>query len=232
MKVLLLEDEESIRGFIRINLKRQGMEVIEADTGEEALVKAGLEGDIQIALLDVMLPTISGFEVCEQLRLQYPRMGIIMLTARSQEADKIRGLELGADDYVHKPFSPGELVARMKALSRRMNIEEMPDREPETGLGPIRFVPEERKLLKHEEEIQLTPTEYAIVKLLLERSNKSVSRDDILTEVWGRHYVGDLKIVDVNIRRLRQKIEEDPSNPVYIHTVWGYGYIWKRDSQP
>jgi DNA-binding response OmpR family regulator len=280
MRILLLEDEESIRGFVRINLKRNDMEVIEAETGEEALALAASEGPIDIALLDVMLPTISGFEVCEQLRSRYPRMGIIMLTAKSQEEDKIHGLELGADDYVQKPFSPGELIARIKSLYRRMK----PDAaEPEQEAGaaeegiaastegslevnaelitgpeavpyvqapstmqqmqapyvsfhqelrvePFRLSVAERKLWKSEKEIILTPTEWTLVRLLMERVGESVSRDHILTEVWGRYYVGDLKVVDVNIRRIRQKIEKNPSDPAFIETVWGYGYRWKRGS--
>lgn len=282
MRILLLEDEESIRGFVRINLKRNDMEVIEAETGEEAIALADTEGPIDIALLDVMLPTISGFEVCEQLRSQYPRMGIIMLTAKSQEEDKIHGLELGADDYVQKPFSPGELIARIKSLYRRMKPETAAtEREAvaaEDGIAaakegaaevnaaaadrheaatfapfaqqpiPIQQVPApyatifhqelrvepfrlsvaERKLWKQEKEIILTPTEWTLVRLLMERVGESVSRDHILTEVWGRYYVGDLKVVDVNIRRIRQKIEKNPSDPAFIETVWGYGYRWKR----
>jgi DNA-binding response OmpR family regulator len=281
MRILLLEDEESIRGFVRINLKRNDMEVIEAETGESALALADTEGPIDIALLDVMLPTISGFEVCEQLRTRYPRMGIIMLTAKSQEEDKIHGLELGADDYVQKPFSPGELIARIKSLYRRMKpqldeqeqeikaasegiaaSEEVYRSEAETmaaassaiygqrpiedplptiygngsfhqelHVNPFRLSVAERKLWKQGKEIILTPTEWTLVRLLMERVGESVSRDHILTEVWGRYYVGDLKVVDVNIRRIRQKIEKNPSDPAFIETVWGYGYRWKRGGE-
>ncbi|MCR2804524.1 response regulator transcription factor [Paenibacillus soyae] len=253
MRILLLEDEESIRGFVRINLKRNGMEVLEAERGEDAIACAEAEGPIDIALLDVMLPTIDGFEVCAKLRESYPRMGIIMLTAKSQEEDKIRGLELGADDYVQKPFSPGELIARIKSLYRRMNAEAQPS--PPQGLpsaaaapagagdgaasssspaelelvrDPFRLSIMERKLWKRDVEIILTPTEWTLVRLLMEHEGESVSRDRILTEVWGRYYVGDLKVVDVNIRRIRQKIETNPSDPSIIETVWGHGYRWKR----
>lgn len=267
MRILLLEDEESIRGFVRINLKRNDMEVTEAENGEDALALADSEGPFDIALLDVMLPTIDGFEVCEQLRAKYPRLGIIMLTAKSQEEDKIRGLELGADDYVQKPFSPGELIARIKSLHRRMHADAPPisQAEAESGgvgegsgggsaeqqvdsmsetagqsadkklyvereliSGRFRLSISERRLWKNEEEIILTPTEWTLVRLLMEREGESVSRDHILTEVWGRYYVGDLKVVDVNIRRIRQKIETNPSEPSVIETVWGYGYRWKR----
>lgn len=247
MRILLLEDEEAIRGFVRINLKRNEMEVTEAGDGETALALADSEGPFDIALLDVMLPTISGFEVCEQLRSKFPSMGIIMLTAKSQEEDKIHGLELGADDYVQKPFSPGELIARIKSLYRRMQpsaallqavasqelaaaapVQEVMD--DELTIGPFRLSVSARKLWKNDEEIILTPTEWTLVRLLMEREGKSVSRDDILSEVWGRYYVGDLKVVDVNIRRVRQKIEDNSSEPAFIETVWGFGYRWRRGS--
>lgn len=235
MRILLLEDEESIRGFVRINLKRNDMEVVEAGTGEEALAYADAEGPFDIALLDVMLPTISGFEVCEQLRGKYPDMGIIMLTAKSQEEDKIYGLGLGADDYVQKPFSPGELIARIKSLYRRMKPGEdisttssaSPVSLKELVCKPFRLSISERKLWKDGNEIILTPTEWSLVRFLMERKGESVSRDHILTAVWGRYYVGDLKVVDVNIRRIRQKIESNPSEPSFIETVWGHGYRWK-----
>lgn len=229
MKVLLLEDEESIRGFVRINLKRSGMEVVEAETGEEALQLAERETDIDIALLDVMLPTISGFDVCRELRRTYPRMGIIMLTAKAQDTDKVEGLELGADDYVAKPFSPIELVARVKALHRRLQPEQTEQDVNGLVSGPFVLKLDERKLFKNDRELDLTPTEFALIKLLLEHAGKSVSRDDILNNVWGRHYMGDLKIVDVNIRRIRKKIEDDSSCPAFIETVWGYGYLWRKD---
>ncbi|ANY65679.1 DNA-binding response regulator [Paenibacillus sp. BIHB 4019] len=247
MRILLLEDEEAIRGFVRINLKRNEMEVTEAGDGETALALADSEGPFDIALLDVMLPTISGFEVCEQLRSKFPSMGIIMLTAKSQEEDKIHGLELGADDYVQKPFSPGELIARIKSLYRRMQpsaallqavaSQELAAAAPvqeamddELTIGPFRLSVSARKLWKNDEEIILTPTEWTLVRLLMEREGKSVSRDDILSEVWGRYYVGDLKVVDVNIRRVRQKIEDNSSEPAFIETVWGFGYRWRRGS--
>ncbi|MFD2114369.1 response regulator transcription factor [Paenibacillus yanchengensis] len=243
MRILLLEDEESIRGFVRINLRRNQMEVIEAETGEAALMLAAQEGPFDIALLDVMLPTISGFEVCEQLRALYPQMGIIMLTAKSQEEDKIYGLELGADDYIQKPFSPGELIARIKSLKRRLApVQTNNDMEqlqtPTNGSttnnklvldsGIFRLSLLEHRFWKREQEIILTPTEWMLVKLLLERAEENVSRDFILTEIWGKYYTGDLKVVDVNIRRLRQKIEDDPSEPMIIETIWGYGYRWRR----
>lgn len=230
MKVLILEDEEAIRGFVRINLKRKGIEVVEAETGEEAISLIEKDSDIQIAILDVMLPTeMGGFDVCEQLRVKYPRMGIIMLTAKSQDTDKVLGLELGADDYISKPFSPVELVARINALNRRLQPVAEADEKNILEAGPFIIHLDERKLTKNGKEIDLTPTEFAIVRMFLENPNKSISRDEILDEVWGRHFIGDFKIVDVNIRRIRQKIEKNPSKPVYIETVWGNGYLWKRD---
>ncbi|QQE74807.1 response regulator transcription factor [Brevibacillus composti] len=231
MKVLLLEDEKSIRDFVRINLKRQGCEVVEASTGEEALEIAEARSGIEIAILDVMLPGIDGFQVCRELRSKFPRMGIIMLTAKTQEADKVMGLEYGADDYVVKPFSPTELLARVKALHRRLTALDAVAEEPQViDIPPFQLLLDERKLLKQKQEIDLTPKEFAILKLLAENANKAISRDHILTEVWGQFYVGDLKVVDVNIRRIRQKIEDDPAHPAYVETVWGYGYLWRKET--
>jgi len=227
-KILTLEDEESIRSFIVVNLKRNNITVVEAASGEEALEKA--DGTIDIALLDVMLPGISGFEVCKRLREQYPAMGIIMLTAKGLEENRIEGLDLGADDYIVKPFSPKELMARINSLARRIGVsaKNMPEQTSENQIKSGKFVilQNERKLLKDSVEIELTPIEFTIVKYFMENANKAVHRDEILNNVWGYNYVGDFKIVDVNIRRIRQKIEDDPSNPKYIEKVWGYGYRW------
>ncbi len=230
-KILVLEDESSIRSFILVNLKKNGFETVEAASGEEALEK--LDRSVDLALMDVMLPGISGFEVCKRAREQYPSLGIIMLTAKGQEENRIEGLELGADDYIVKPFSPKELVARINALVRRLNIidtaqpvEEEPEDDGKIVSGKFVILQDERKLLKDGKEIELTPIEYTLVKYFMENANKAVHRDEILNNVWGYNYVGDFKIVDVNIRRIRQKIEDDPSNPKYIEKVWGYGYRW------
>lgn len=227
-KILVLEDEASIRSFIMINLKKNNFEIVETASGEEALEK--LDNSVDIALLDVMLPGISGFEVCKRAREQYPALGIIMLTAKGQEENKIEGLELGADDYIVKPFSPKELLARINALARRLNIAEKVAAaevdETQIVTGKFTILPEERKLLKDGIEIELTPIEFSLVKYFMENPNKAIHRDEILNNVWGYNYVGDFKIVDVNIRRIRQKIEDDPSNPKYIEKVWGYGYRW------
>ncbi|MGC5324387.1 response regulator transcription factor, partial [Brevibacillus sp. SYSU BS000544] len=202
-------------------------------TGEEALELVGAGEVVQIAILDVMLPGISGLEVCQKLRNEYPRMGIIMLTAKGQETDKVEGLEVGADDYVVKPFSPAELVARVKSLQRRLQLVPLPDDKHEVlnqlTIGPFTLSLDEHKLFKHSKEVELTPTEFQIIQLFVEHPNKAISRDQILNHIWGKHYIGDLKIVDVNIRRIRQKIEEDSSQPQFIQTVWGVGYLWRKE---
>lgn len=224
-KVLVLEDEANIRSFIVINLKRSGYEPIEADCGEKALELIKFNPDIKVALLDVMLPDIDGFEVCRQIRATNVKMGIIMLTARSQEMDKITGLMTGADDYVTKPFSPAELVARVDALFRRVG-DSADESENEIVQGPFRLNKRNRTLEKNGARIKMTQVEYNIMKMFMENPEKALSREDILNTVWGRDYFGELKIVDVNIRRLRVKIEDDPTSPMYITTVWGYGYKW------
>lgn len=225
-KILIVEDEDAIRSFIRVNLKRHNFEIIEAASGEEALEK--VDALVDIALLDVMLPGIDGFEVCRRIREEYAAMGIIMLTAKGQEQNKIEGLELGADDYMVKPFSPKELLARINALLRRISLADKQVEEESNAIhsGIFTILQDERKLLKNDQEIELTPIEFALVKYFMENPNKAIHRDEILNNVWGYNYVGDFKIVDVNIRRIRQKIEEDPSNPKYIEKVWGYGYRW------
>lgn len=223
-KVLVLEDESSIRSFIVINLIRAGYEVVEAETGEEALEKLSENPDVRVTLLDIMLPGIDGFEVCRRVRAAYPHIGIIMLTARSQEMDKVTGLMTGADDYVTKPFSPAELLARVDALYRRIGGSE--NTEDVLSSGPFVLHLRSRTLDKNSEHIRLTQTEFAIMKLFMENPGRALSREDILHAVWGADYNGEVKIVDVNIRRLRIKIEDDATEPEYITTVWGYGYKW------
>ncbi|MBQ6755784.1 MAG: response regulator transcription factor [Oscillospiraceae bacterium] len=225
-KILVLEDEQSIRSFVVINLKRSGYEPIEAATGAEALQKMKENPDIKVALLDIMLPDIDGFEVCRQIRATNSRMGIIMLTARTQEMDKVTGLMTGADDYVTKPFSPAELTARVDALIRRVGDGEEEVPKDELVQGPFHLNTHSRTLEKNGEKVKLTQVEYSIMKLFMDNPGRALSREDILNSVWGRDYFGELKIVDVNIRRLRIKIEDDPTNPSYINTVWGYGYKW------
>ena len=224
-KILELEDEPSIRSFVVINLRRSGYEPIEAATGEEALEKLKQNPDTLVALLDVMLPDIDGFEVCRRIRATGSKMGILMLSAKSQEMDKITGLMTGADDYMTKPFSPAELTARIDALYRRVGPE--PGGEStELTQGPFVLNTRNRTLEKEGKRIKLTQVEYAIIKLFMQNPGRALSREDILASVWGRDYDGELKIVDVNIRRLRIKNEDDTANPTYITTVWGFGYKW------
>ena len=225
-KVLVLEDESSIRSFIVINLRRAGYDVIEAESGEEALDLLRENPDARVALLDIMLPGIDGFEVCRRIRATNSRIGIIMLTARSQEMDKVTGLMTGADDYVTKPFSPAELTARVDALIRRSGGEEPPQATGELSQPPFLLNTRNRTLEKNGQRIKLTQVEYSIMRVFMENPGKALSREEILDMVWGRDYFGELKIVDVNIRRLRLKIEDNVQNPAYITTVWGYGYKW------
>ena len=224
-KILVLEDETSIRSFVVINLKRAGYEPIEAGTGAEAFERLKENPDTRLAILDIMLPDIDGFEVCRRIRAQDPHMGIVMLTARTQEMDKVTGLMTGADDYVTKPFSPAELIARIDALSRRLGDPEQQD-TGEIVQEPFKLNTRNRTLEKNGVRIKLTQVEYVIMKMFMENPGKALSREDILNTVWGRDYFGELKIVDVNIRRLRIKIEDDSTNPSYTTTVWGYGYKW------
>ena len=225
INILIVEDEDSIRKFIRINLDRAGYNVFEASSGEEGLKIAEKE-KIDIVVLDLMLPGIDGFEVCKALRQGYPNLGIIMLTAKSQDVDKIMGLEYGTDDYMTKPFNPTELVLRIKSLERRLEVDE-DSKDLVLEFPPFKIDIYSRLFYRDNLEIELTPTEFSIAKIFLENPGKAFKRDEILNLVWGLDFVGDSKIVDVNIRRLRSKIEEDSSQPFYIETVWGVGYRWR-----
>ena len=225
-RILVLEDENSIRSFVVINLRRAGFEPVEAATGAEALERVKEFPDIRVALLDVMLPDTDGFEVCRQLRAMDSKMGIIMLSAKSQEMDKLTGLGSGADDYVTKPFSTAELTARIDALFRRLGAEAEDADADEIRQGPFSLNTRNRLLRKNDERVKLTQIEYSLMHLFMSNPGRALSREEILTQVWGREYDAEEKVVDVNIRRLRIKIEEDPTMPVYISTVWGYGYQW------
>ncbi len=224
-KVLILEDEANIRSFVVINLRRAGYDVIEAGTGQDALDLLQQNPDVGVAILDIMLPDMDGFEVCRRIRATNKQMGVIMLTARTQEMDKITGLMTGADDYVTKPFSPAELTARIDALFRRLGGDVAINQDV-LKHGPFVMYTKNHALEKNGNRIKLTQVEYAIVKLFMQNPGRPLSREDILAAVWGREYEGELKIVDVNIRRLRIKIEDDATNPTYITTVWGLGYKW------
>lgn len=225
IKVLIVEDEESIRRFISINLIRNNFEVIEADTGELG-VKLVKEKKPDVVVLDIMLPGIDGYKVCEEIRKIIPDLIIIMLTAKSQDMDKIMGLELGADDYMVKPFNPLELVARIRAILRRVK------KNDNSGLLKIRNLSMDlnsKKFYKNDKEIELTPTEFSIMKLFMKNPEKAFSRNEILNLIWGENYFGDLKTVDVHVRRLREKIEDDASIPQIIETIWGTGYRLRGD---
>lgn len=227
-RILVCEDEDAIRDFVVINLERSGYTVVDVASGEEALkVFEEENGDFDIALLDIMMPGIDGFEVCKTLRKNSSTMGIIMLTAKTQEMDKVRGLMLGADDYVSKPFSPSELLARVDAIYRRVNmIANQPEQPKSIESGPFTLNIKSRIATKNGVPIDLTQVEYQIMELFLKNQNVALERAKILNHIWGDNYFGDVKIVDVNIRRLRMKIEDEPSAPKYILTVWGFGYKW------
>lgn len=227
-KILVCEDEDVIRDFVVINLQRAGYTVVDVGCGEDALrVFDEANGDFDIALLDIMMPGIDGFQVCKTLRAKSNTLGIIMLSAKTQEMDKVNGLMIGADDYVTKPFRPSELVARVDAIYRRVCMSENTAHMPKViESGCFRLDQKSRTVSKNGEVIDLTQVEYQIMELFLKNQNVALDRNQILTEIWGDNYYGNIKIVDVNIRRLRMKVEEEPSNPKYIYTVWGYGYKW------
>ncbi|WP_288678498.1 response regulator transcription factor [uncultured Clostridium sp.] len=227
MKILLVEDEESIRGFLRINFQRENFQVIECESGEEGVRKALIEKP-DIAILDVMLPGMNGFEVCQKLRESFPRMGIIMLTAKGEDMDKIMGLQFGADDYVLKPFNPLEITLRVKALIRRLEGINEEDNNNCIEVDNFKLDLYSQSLYKENVEIDVTPKEFLLMKIFMQNPGKAFTRDELLNLVWGIDFFGDPKIVDVNIRRLRSKIEENSSKPKYIETVWGTGYRWKR----
>lgn len=230
-KVLVLEDESSIRSFIVINLRRAGYDVIEAETGEDALERLKEHPDTKVALMDIMLPGIDGFEVCRRVRVTNTKIGIIMLTARSQEMDKVTGLMMGADDYVTKPFSPSELVARVDAVYRRVaqfSQAAEPNFSEELRSGAFALNLRNRSFTKNGKPIELTQVEFQIMEYFISNAGKALKRMDILKHVWGSGYVGEEKIVDVNIRRLRMKIEDEASSPRHIVTVWGIGYRWDQ----
>ncbi len=227
-RILIAEDEDAIRDFVVINLKRVGYEVVDVPDGEQALqVFRESGGDFDVVVLDVMMPGIDGFEVCEKIRAASNSIGIIMLSAKSQEMDKVRGLMTGADDYITKPFSPSELVARVDAIYRRVSLAKAaPVEENEVVSGPFALNSKSRTLLKNGKPVDLTQVEFQIMEFFMKNPNTALERSAILEQVWGSNYYGDVKIVDVNIRRLRMKIEEEPSNPQYLQTVWGFGYKW------
>ncbi len=230
-RILVCEDEDAIRDFVVINLKRAGYDVYDVNCGEEALRVFDEEnGNFDIVLLDIMMPGIDGFTVCKKLREKSSTPGIIMLTAKTQEMDKVNGLMIGADDYITKPFSPSELTARVDAIYRRVRMSFVKD-DKSTILesGPFALDVKSRTVTKNGEPIDLTQVEYQILEYFMNNKNTALDRSSILNHIWGESYYGDDKIVDVNIRRIRLKIEDEPSNPQYIMTIWGYGYKWHEN---
>ena len=229
-KILVAEDEDAIREFVVINLRRSGYDVYDVNNGSDAVeAYEKANGDFDIALLDVMMPGMDGISVCRELRRRNSNLGIIMLTAKSQEMDKVNGLMNGADDYITKPFSPSELMARVDALHRRVALTEATDRSFREELRSGNFVLNlrNRTLSKNGELVELTQVEFQIMEYFFSNPRTALSRADILKHVWGEGFFGEEKIVDVNIRRLRMKIEEKPSSPRHIVTVWGLGYKWE-----
>ncbi len=230
-KVLIAEDEAAIREIIAITLKRAGYEVTEACDGEQALITyTERENDFDVVLLDIMMPNMDGLEVCKRLRKISSTVGIIMLTAKTQEMDKVSGLLMGADDYITKPFSPSELMARVDSVYRRvaMNSSQNAQTVPTDKIvsGPFELNLRNRTLYKNSQQIELTQVEFQIMEFFFSNPGKALSRTDILKHVWGESYYGDEKVVDVNMRRLRMKIEDEPSIPKHLVTVWGMGYKW------
>ena len=231
IKILVAEDEESIREFIVINLKRAGYDVVEAVDGLDAYEKYKLDPEgISIAVLDIMMPRMDGLELCKKLRAMSNNIGIMMLTAKTQEMDKVNGLLLGADDYVTKPFSPSEFTARVDALARRVsssskNNTDEADENIITS-GDFKLDCKSRTLTCAGKKIDVTQVEFQILEYFFRNQGTNLSRTDILNHVWGTEYFGEEKIVDVNVRRIRKKIEPDPSNPKHLLPRWGFGYVW------
>lgn len=229
-KILVAEDEASIREFIVINLQRGGYDVLQAENGQEALKLFEEHGEeIDIALLDIMMPFVDGIEVCKQLRSKSQNIGIIILTAKTQEMDKVTGLLVGADDYVTKPFSPSELMARVDALYRRVEAIGKTSVKNNDGVinsGEFSLNMKNHTFFKGTKPIELTHVEFSIMEYFFNNKGVALSRSDILNKVWGEKYLGEEKVVDVNVRRLRMKIEEEASNPKHLVTIWGYGYKW------
>jgi len=227
VKVLVVEDEESIRRFITLNLSAAGYLVGDSASGEEALemLKSFVP---KVVVLDLMLPGISGLEVCQKIRETMQETFVIMLTAKGQDTDKILGLELGADDYMVKPFNPLELIARVKAVLRRGNG--FKDPKEVYSCRDLCLNVTANKLFKSNHEIELTPTEFALLQVFMKNPGRALKREEMLNTVWGDDYFGDTKTLDVHIRRLREKIENNPSQPEYIKTVWGSGYRWQQES--
>lgn len=227
MKALVVDDEKLIVKGLKFSLEQEGYQVDCAYDGQEAVDKAK-ENEYDVILLDLMLPVLNGYEVCQQIR-EFSDMPIIMLTAKGDDMDKILGLEYGADDYITKPFNILEVKARIKAIVRRnkRKASVTPAAPKIITSGKLKLDVEAKRLYINEEEIRLTVKEFDILKLLAENPGKIYGREQLLTLIWGSKYPGDARTVDVNVRRLREKIEENPAKPEYVHTKWGMGYYFQ-----
>lgn len=226
-KVLIVDDEKLIVKGIRFSLEQEGMEVTCAYDGEEAL-EAAKNTEFDIILLDIMLPKLTGLEVCQQIR-EFSNVPIIMLTAKDNDMDKIMGLEYGADDYITKPFNILEVKARIKAIMRRTSSRDREASGPKTVVnGDLKLDCDSRRVYIAGREVNLTAREFDLLELLALNPNKVYSRENLLKLVWGNDYPGDVRTVDVHIRRLREKIESNPSEPKYVHTKWGVGYFFRN----
>lgn len=226
-KVLVVDDEKLIVKGIRFSLEQDGMDVDCAYDGEEALAMARAN-EYDMILLDIMLPKMDGFEVCQAIR-EFSDMPIVMLTAKGDDMDKILGLEYGADDYITKPFNILEVKARIKAIMRRTyGPREKKEVSSVIVKGDLRLDCDSRRLFIHDNEVNLTAREFDLLELLVKNENKVYSREDLLGLVWGKDYPGDVRTVDVHVRRLREKIEANPSEPKYVHTKWGVGYYYSQ----
>ena len=226
-KILVVEDEMSIRKLIVFNLHRSNFVVLEAGEGKTAL-RLVEEEKPSLVVLDLMLPDMDGFDICSKLKENHPGLPIIIVSARGQDMEKIMGLELGADDYIVKPFNPLELVARIRSVLRRTNMKTNQKQQTKMKIGPFILEPKTQRVYKNEKLLKLTVREFHLIKFFFERLNEPITRDDLLDEVWGLDYFGDSKTVDVHIRRLREKIEDDPSNPRFLKTIWGFGYCFQE----
>lgn len=225
-KVLVVDDEKLIVKGIRFSLEQDGMEVTCAYDGEEALAYARRQ-EFDMILLDIMLPKLTGTEVCQQIR-EFSDVPIVMLTAKSDDMDKIMGLEYGADDYITKPFNILEVKARIKAIMRRTTARETVKPQSEIiESGDMRMDCDSRRVTISGKEVNLTAKEFDVLELLIKNPNKVYSREKLLTLIWGAGYPGDVRTVDVHIRRLREKIESNPSDPRFVHTKWGVGYFFR-----
>ena len=230
INILVVDDENEIADLCEIYLVSDGYNVRKASNAEDGL-KIIAEEDIHLVLLDIMMPGIDGMQVCKKIREKSNTIGIIMLSAKSQEMDKISCLMSGADDYITKPFSISELIARVDAVCRRVNrTGSKPEEASQIVSGPFTLNLKSRTVFKNGEQIDLTQVEYQIMEYFFKNQNTALDRSSILNHIWGESYYGDDKIVDVNIRRIRMKIEDEPSNPKYILTIWGFGYKWAGGS--